>query len=119
MRLIRSDRTRRLSQDGVVHAVLVSLPGGAGVVRRPDGEMVVCDDVADGRGTHLRSEDPYHPAKSWVDEEQSIVGGLLPTGAVSAEVVDDLGRRVGAAVGGGAYAALIAQPNNGQEPIVC
>ncbi len=99
--------------------VLVSLPGGAGVVRRPDGATVITDDVVDGRGTYARAEDPYHPVKSWVDEDQSVVGGLMPPGAVSAEVVDDLGRRVDATVGGGAYAALIGQPNDGEEPIVC
>jgi hypothetical protein len=99
--------------------VLVSLPGGAGVVRQPDGAIVVTDDVAVGHGTHLRAEDPYHPVKSWVDEVQSVVGGLLPAGAVGAEVVDDLGRHVDATVGGGAYAALIAPPNDGEDPIVC
>lgn len=99
--------------------VLVRLPGGAGVVRRGDGATAVTDDVAGDRGAHLRAEDPYHPVKSWVDEDRSVVGGLLPPGAVSAEVVDDLGQRVDATVGGGAYAALIAQPNDGEEPIVC
>lgn len=33
--------------------------------------------------------------------------------------MDDLGRRVDAGVGGSAYAAIIAQPNDGNEPIVC
>ncbi len=103
----------------MMDVVLVRLPGGAGVVRRRDGSHIVTDDVADGRGTYLRDEDPHHPVKSWVDEDRSVVGGLLPPGAVSAEVVDDLARRVEATVGGGAYVALIAQPNDGQEPIVC
>jgi hypothetical protein len=99
--------------------VLVSLPSGAGVVRCPNGAIVVTDHVRDGHGTELRAEDPYRPVKSWVNENQSVVGGLLPPGARSAEIVDDLGRRAPAAVGDGAYAALIAQPNDGEEPIVC
>jgi hypothetical protein len=101
-------------------AVLVSLLEGAGVVRRVDGATVVTDDVSEGHGTHLRVEDPYHPVKSWVDDDRSVVGGLLQPGAVSAEVVDDLGVRVEATIGGhGAYAAIIAQPNDGVDPIVC
>src|SRR6185437_4777038 len=40
-------------------------------------------------------------------------------GATGAEVIDDRGTRVKAAVGDGAYAALIVQPNDGHEPIVC
>src|SRR5436305_1975718 len=99
--------------------VLVSLPGGVGVVRGVDGSTVVTDDVFQGRGTFVRGEDPYHPVKCWIDEDRSVVGGLLPPRAVSAEAVDDLGRRVDAGVGGGAYAAIIAQPNDGNEPIVC
>lgn len=99
--------------------VLVSVPGGAGVVRTDDGATVVTDDVVRGHGTHVRVADPHHPVKSWVDEDRSVVGGLLPPGAVSAEAVDDLGRRVAAEVGDGAYAAIIAQPNDGHEPIIC
>jgi hypothetical protein len=34
-------------------AVRVSLPEGAGVVRRVDGATVVTDDVGEGHGTHL------------------------------------------------------------------
>jgi hypothetical protein len=114
------DQRGLIGQDVRMDAVLVSLPEGAGVVRRVDGATVVTDDVGEGHGTHLRAEDPYHPVKSWVDEDRSVVGGLLPPGAVSAEVVDDLGRRVEATIGGhGAYAAIVAQPNDGVDPIVC
>ena len=59
------------------------------------------------------------PEKSWVSETQCVVGGLLPHGAMSAEVVDDRGERISAAVGAGAYAAMLEQPNHGDEPIVC
>ena len=57
--------------------------------------------------------------KSWVDQNRSAVGGLLPPGAVSVEVVDDRGIRVAAAVGDGACVAVIEQPNDGHEAIVC
>lgn len=49
----------------------------------------------------------------------SLIGGLLPPGAVSAEAVDERGTRVAAAVGDGAYVAVLEQPNDGHEPIVC
>ncbi|HWE10891.1 MAG TPA: hypothetical protein VG325_16190, partial [Solirubrobacteraceae bacterium] len=42
-----------------------------------------------------------------------------PPGSVWAEVVDDRGERVVAGVGGGAYAAVLEQPNDGHEPVVC
>jgi hypothetical protein len=56
-----------IGQNVVMGVVLVSLPGGAGVVRSHDGATVVTDDVSDGGGTHVCQEDPYHPAKSWID----------------------------------------------------
>ena len=99
--------------------VLVSLPGGAGVVRGGGGSTMVTGNVVKWHGPCVLGENPYHPVKSWVNEDRSVVGGLLPPGAVSAEAVDDRGRRVDAVVGGGAYAAIIAQPNDGCEPIVC
>lgn len=98
--------------------VLVSLANGAGVVRAEHG-LLVTDNVVDGGGSYLREADRYHPVKSGVDQGCSVVGGLLPPGAVSAEAVDDRGIRVEAEVGAGAYAALIEQPIDGYEPIVC
>ena len=100
--------------------VLVSLPSGAGVLLLDDGSIAVSDDArGGGSGTLLRQEDRFHPAKAWVDEDHCVVGGLLPPGAVSADVVDDQGTRVAAAVGQGAYVAVLEQPNDGHEPIVC
>lgn len=102
-----------------VDSVLVSLPVGAGVVRTDDGLMVT-GNVADGSGgTGLRDADPFHPVKAWVSPTQCVVGGLLPPGAVSADVVDDRGERVPAVTGQGAYAALLNQRNDGREPVVC
>ena len=99
--------------------VLIELPGGAGVVCRDGGEIVVTHDVSDDRGRRLRGRDDYRPVQTWLDDVRSIVAGLLPPGAVSAEVVDDRGTRVAAAVGGGVYAAILEQPNDGYGAVVC
>lgn len=105
-------------QTAVMHEVLVALPSGAGVVRDDDGLLVTTDVNEDG-GEYVREEDPFHPVVIWVDESRSAVGGLLPPGAVSAEAVDDRDGRVAAAVGHGAYIAVLDQPNEGEEPVVC
>jgi hypothetical protein len=102
-----------------VRIVLVSLASGPGVVRMDNGALLVTGAVADGGGTYLREADPFHPTKSWVDEHLCVVGGLLPPGAVSAIVVDDEGARLAATVAEGAYVALLEQPNDGHEAIVC
>jgi hypothetical protein len=98
---------------------LVELVDGQGVVRRKDGEIVVTQDVSDERGEPVRADDRYQPIKTWLPGDRCLVGGLLPPGAVSAEVIDDRGRRVIADVGGGAYAAILEQPDDGREPVVC
>jgi hypothetical protein len=41
--------------------VLIELPGGAGVVRRDDGKIVITQDVSDDRGQPLRGRDDYRP----------------------------------------------------------
>jgi hypothetical protein len=104
---------------GQVSTVLVELAGGEGVVRRGDGVLVVTQDVRVDRGVPLRADDIYRPVKTWLPDDRSLVGGILPLGAVSAEVVDDRGERVVAGVGGGAYVAVLEQPNDGHEPVVC
>lgn len=109
----------RIGQNLVVGIVLVSLPDGQGVVRQKDGTTLVTDDVTGGGGSYVSDGDRYHPVKSWVDAARSVVGGLLPPGAVTVEVIDDRGTCVSAAVGDGAYVAMIEQPNDGREPIVC
>jgi hypothetical protein len=93
-------------------------PCGAGVVRLDDGEIVITHDVRDGRGSRLGAGE-YRPTKDWLDEARCLVGGLLPPGAVSAEVIDDAGRRGAVTEGGGAYVAILNQPNDGHEPVVC
>ncbi len=80
---------------------------------------MVTHDVSDDRGQSLRRCDAYRPTKTWLDGQRSLVGGVLPPGAVSAEVVDGRGVRVAATVGGGAYAAIITQLIDGDAPVVC
>lgn len=100
--------------------ILIELARGEGVVRRDDGEIVVTDDVSNDRGQALRDDDRYSPVKTWLDEDRSLVGGLLPPGAFSAEVIDNRGMRIAAEVGRGAYAAIVEQPMLGHpEPVVC
>ena len=84
---------------------MVELPGREGVIRRDDGVVVVIRDARDDRGQPLRDGDLHHPVKVWLNGDRSLVGGLLPPGAVSAEVIDDRGVRVAAKIGGGAAAA--------------
>jgi hypothetical protein len=104
---------------GQVSTVLVELPGGEGVVRRGDGVVVVTEDVHADRGLPLRADDIYRPSKTWLPDDHSLVGGILPPGSVGAEVIDDRGERIAAEVAGGAYAAVLEQPNDGHEPVVC
>jgi hypothetical protein len=104
---------------GRFSTVLIELPGGEGVVRRGDSVVVVTQDVHADRGLPLRADDIYRPVKAWLPDDRSLVGGILPPGAVGAEVVDDRGKRVAAGVGGGAYAVVLEQPNDGHEPVVC
>jgi hypothetical protein len=104
---------------GQVSTVLIELPGGQGVVRRGDGVVVVSEDVHSYRGLPLRADDIYRPVKTWLPEDRSLVAGMLAPGAVGAEVVDDRGERFAAMVGGGAYAAVLEQPNDGYEPVIC
>ena len=99
--------------------VLVELSGGEGVVRRDDGEVWLTQSVSTGHGQPLRADDAYQPGKTWLADDRSLVGGLLPPGAVSAEVIDDRGVRITAGVGGGAYVAVLEQRNDGREPLVC
>jgi hypothetical protein len=99
--------------------VLIQLPGGEGVVRRDDGEIVITRDVSDDRGQPLGGRDDYRPVQTWLDQDRSIVAGLLPPAAISAEVIEDQGTRVTATIGEGVYAAIVEQPNDGPEPVVC
>ena len=105
----------------VVAGVLVELPGGLGLIRSADArfEYRLTDDVSSGLGQPVGYQDRYAPEQIGLVDESSLIGGLLPPGAVSAQAVDDRGTWVVAAAGGGAYVAVLEQPNDGREPIVC
>jgi hypothetical protein len=92
---------------------------GDGIVRRDDGEIVITHDVNDDRGQPLDARDRYRPAETWLPGDRYLVGGLLPPGSVSAEVVDNRGVRVAANVGGGAYAAIVEDSSEGPGWPVC
>ena len=106
-------------QTVVMREVLVSLPSGVGVLRLDDGSVVATDDVGVDGGCGFLPGDRFHPVKSSVDGERCVVGGLLPPGASSVEAVDDRGVRIPAAVAHGAYVAVLQQPDDGSDPIIC
>lgn len=102
-----------------VPTVLIQLPGGEGVVRQADGEVLITPDVGADCGQPLYGRDDYRPVGVRRDQDLRIVAGLLPPGAVSVEVVDDQGTRVAATTGPGVYAAIVKLPTGGVEPVVC
>src|SRR5579872_605044 len=108
----------RFADNAHVAEVLVELPGGEGIIRGDDGAVEFTHDVREVRGQRLQPGRPYEPVVIWLFEESCLVGGLLPPGAATAEVVDEAGRRVDAAVGSGAYVAALDQPVGPFEPVV-
>jgi hypothetical protein len=99
--------------------VLVAAPSGGAVVRLEDGSALLVADVTASDGWPLRHEDRYRPALVPAGPRSCVVGGLLPPGAVAAEVIDDRGTRVPGTLANGAYIAVLDQRNEGREPIVC
>ena len=51
--------------------VLIKLPGGGGVVRRDDGQIVITHDVTNDQGQPVRGGDDYRPVQTWLDEARS------------------------------------------------
>jgi hypothetical protein len=99
--------------------VLVAAPSGGGVVHLGDGSALVVADVTASDGWPLRDGDRYRPALVAAGPRSCVVGGLLPPGAVAAEVIDDRGTRVPAVVANGSYIVVLDQRDEGAEPIVC
>ena len=99
-----------------MHEVLVAEPTGGEVVRSENGSVSIVAAVDD---CAPRTVIGYRPVSVPAGAERCVVGGLLPPGAVSAEVVDDRGRRVAASVANGAYVVVLHQRDEGAEPIVC
>jgi hypothetical protein len=94
---------------------LVELPGGEGIVRGDDGEIVLTHDVTLDWGQPLQPWDMYQPIRIGLTSERMLFGGLLPPGAVSVEAVEATGVRKAAAVGGGTY-AVIFEDGEPSEP---
>jgi hypothetical protein len=109
---------RSIADNAHVAEVLVELPGGEGVIRGDDGEVEFTHDVREPRGQPLQPGRPYEPVMIWLADERCLVGGLLPPGAASAEIVNEAGRRVDAAVGSGAYVAAVQQSIGPGDPVV-
>ena len=95
--------------------VLIELPGGEGIVRRDDGEIVLTYDVTLDWGQPLRPHDRYQPIRVGLSGDRMLFGGLLPPGAVSVEAVEATGVRKAAAVGGGTY-VVIFEDGEHSEP---
>jgi hypothetical protein len=98
-----------------VATVLIELPGGEGIVRGDDGEIVLAHDVTLDWGQPLQPWDRYQPIRIGLSDDRMLFGGLLPPGAVSVEAVEATGVRKAAAVGGGTY-AVIFEDGEHDEP---
>jgi len=100
-----------------VITVLIELPGGEGMVRREDGEIVLTHDVTLDWGQPLQPWDRYQPIRIGLSGERMLFGGLLPPGAVSVEAVEATGVRKAAAVGGGTYAVIFEDGDHGEPAL--
>jgi len=100
-----------------VATVLIELPGGEGIVRRDDGEVVLTYDVTLGWGQPLQPWDRYQPIRVGLSDERMLFGGLFPPGAVSVEAVEATGVRNAAAVGGGTYAVIFEDGEHGEPAL--
>jgi hypothetical protein len=96
---------------------LVQLPGGEGIVRRNDGEIVLAHDVTLEWGQPLQPWDRYQPVRVGLSDERMLFGGLLPPGAVSVEAVEATGVRKAAAVGGGTYVVIFEDGEHGEPAL--
>ena len=102
---------------GVVATVLIELPGGEGIVRRDDGEIVLSHDVTLDWGQPLQPHDRYEPIRIGLSDERMLFGGLLPPGAVSVEAVEATGVRKAAAIADGAYAVIFEDGQHGEPAL--
>lgn len=114
-------RSVPLRQNHLVDApeVLVSIEHGdlrAGVLRDRNGTCWLSCSLQRASGPRL---DDTRPRSRGLSEDRTLIGGLLPAGAVRAEVVDARGERHVAAVGDGAWVAVLAQPIDGRATPVC
>jgi hypothetical protein len=87
-----------------------------GVVRDRAGVAWLSDSTERVCGPRL---DDLRPEHVGLADDRMLIGGLLPPGAVSAEVVDDAGERHVAAAANGAYVTVLDQPATGRPCPVC
>lgn len=102
---------------GMAKAVLVELEhkqGVAAVIRDDDGEVWLTNDVGSDFATGILDQ---RPEIQVLEGELTLQGGLLPQGAVGAEVVDDAGRRQKASAANGAWLVLLAQASREPAPV--
>jgi hypothetical protein len=104
------------SHNEVMATVLSELPGGEGIVRRDDGEIVLAHDVTLDWGQPLQPWDGYQPIRIGLSDDRMLFGGLLPAGAVSVEAVEATGVRNAAAVGGGTHAVVFEDREHSEPP---
>ncbi len=97
--------------------MLIELPGGEGIVRRDDGEIVLTHDVTLDWGLPLQPHDKYQPIRIGLSDKRMLFGGLLPPGAVSVEAVETTGVRKTGAVGGGTYAVIFEDGEHGEPAL--
>ncbi|MGH2859464.1 MAG: hypothetical protein ACRDMJ_18475 [Solirubrobacteraceae bacterium] len=97
--------------------VLIRLPGGEGIVRRDDGEIVLTHDVTLEWGQPLQPWDRYQPIRIGLSNERMLFGGVLPPGAVTVEAVEATGVRKAAAIGDGTYAVIFDDRQHGEPAL--
>jgi hypothetical protein len=100
-----------------VATVLIRLPGGEGIVRRDDGEIVLTHDVTLDWGQPVQPWDRYQPIRIGLSGDRMLFGGLLPPGAVSVEAVEATGVRKAAAIGDGTYAVIFEDREHGEPAL--
>jgi hypothetical protein len=99
--------------------VLVSIEHAGerfGVVRDRAGSAWLSDSTKRICGPRL---DDFLPELIGLADDRTLIGGLLPPGAVSAEVVDDAGERHQAVTANGAYVTALDQAASGEPRPVC
>lgn len=88
-----------------------------GVVKGTDGHLSLSSSRDRAEGPRLSD---YRPSRLGLDEDRTAVGGRLPPGAASAEVIDDAGERHIATAANGAYVAVLDDPMvHSGSPVCC
>jgi hypothetical protein len=93
--------------------VLVSVGhvDGTAAVVLEEGMAWLSGYLEEGGATGLED---FGPAVAGLTAERTVEGGLLPPGAVSAEVVDRSGERRAAVVANGAWVIVLEEPVTGE-----